>query len=102
MLLGVGLLALLAAICAALPAGAAETGQPTEAAITRATASLLEHSHFSQLLLDDQLGGKCLDLFEDTLDGAHELFLQSDRDQFVTFCPGLADKIMSGGETLPA
>lgn len=101
-LLVVGVLTLLMAFGTALPASVAETGQPTEADITRATGNLLEHSHFSQLLLDDQICGKCLDLFQDTLDGEHQLFLQSDRDQFATFRPGLADKIMIGGETGPA
>ena len=95
------MLTLLLAFCAVGPACLAETGQPTEADITRVTANLLEGSQFLQLPLDDEICGKCLDLFLDTLDGAHLLFLQSDRDQFAALRPGLAVKTLMDGETRP-
>jgi hypothetical protein len=54
----------------------------TEANITRVTTSLLEHSQFSHHPLDDELAGKFLDGYLDALDGAHDLFLQSDVAEF--------------------
>lgn len=98
----VSMLTLLVAFCAGGPAGLAEDEQPTEADITRVTANLLEGSQFLQLPLDSELCGQCLDLFLDTLDGAHLLFLQSDLDEFASFRPGLAAKTLMDGETRPA
>lgn len=98
----VGLLTLLIAFCAADRASLAENAQPTEADITRVTANLLEGSQFLQLPLDDEICGRCLDLFLDTLDGAHLLFLQTDLDEFARLRPGLAAKTLINGETQPA
>ena len=95
-------LTLLLGLAAATPASLAENGQPTEADITRVTANLLEGSQFLQLPLDDEICGKCLDLYLEALDGAHMLFLQSDLDEFARLRPGLAAKILIEGETRPA
>lgn len=98
----VSMLTLLVVSCAAGPASLAEAGRPTEADITRVTANLLEGSQFLQLPLDDEICGKCLNLFLDTLDETHQLFLQSDLDEFASFRPGLAAKTLMDGETRPA
>ena len=98
----VGVLTLLLAFCANGPACFAETGQRTEADITRVTANLLEGSQFLLLPLDDEICGECLDLFLDTLDEAHLLFLQPDQDQFAAFRQGLAAKTLIHGEAKPA
>src|ERR1039458_9582844 len=96
------LLTLLVAYYAALPACMAENEPPTEADITRAVAGLLQRSQFLQLPLDDSISSQCLDRYLDALDGAHLLFFQSDLDEFASFRPGLAAKILVEGETRPA
>lgn len=101
-LLRAGGLTLLAAFCAAGSAGGAEDRPPTEADITRVTANLLEGSQFLQLPLDDDLCSQWMALFLDTVDGAHLLFLQSDRAEFAGLRPGLAAKTLMEGETRPA
>ncbi|MGP8202173.1 MAG: carboxy terminal-processing peptidase [Limisphaerales bacterium] len=97
----VSLLTLLA-FCGTGPACLAEEGNPTEADITRATATLLARSQFLQQPLDERLSGEFLDRYLDTLDGAHLLFLQSDLDEFARFRPGLAERTILDGDTQPA
>jgi len=97
-----GVLTLLVTFCSSYRTSLAENAQPSEADITRVTANLLEGSQLLQLPLDDELCSQCLDLFLDTLDGEHLLFLQSDLDEFAKLCPGLAAKILINGETQPA
>ena len=92
-------LTLLVAFCAAVPSCLADNEPPTEADITRAVAGLLQRSQFLQLPLDDSISSQCLDRYLDTLDGAHLLFFQSDLDEFASFRPGLAAKILVEGET---
>ncbi len=72
-----------------------------EAEITRATASLLEHSQFSQNALDDRLSGKFLDLYMDSLDGAHTVFLESDAKEFSAMRSNLARRTVKQGDTRP-
>lgn len=54
----------------------------TDAVITAITAGLLENSQFTHQKLDEQIAGRFLDRYLDTLDGGHMLFLQSDLDEF--------------------
>jgi carboxyl-terminal processing protease len=95
-------LTLLVAFCAAVPSCLADNEPPTEADITRAVAGLLQRLQFLQLPLDDSISSQCLDRYLDSLDGAHLLFFQSDLDEFASFRPGLAAKILVEGETRPA
>jgi len=99
---GLLLLLLLLAFSAAGPACWADEARPTESDITRVTANLLEESQFLQLPLDDEICGRCLDLFADTLDTAHILFLKSDLDAFARLRERLAAKTLIDGETGPA
>ncbi|MGD0816116.1 MAG: carboxy terminal-processing peptidase [Verrucomicrobiota bacterium] len=99
---GVGVITLVVAFCGAGPGCFGEGGNPTEADITRAMATLLVRSQFLQQPLDDQLSGEFLDLYLDTLDGAHLSFLQSDLDEFARFRPGLAERTILDGDTQPA
>ena len=83
----IGALTLVLAFCGAGSARAAESGEPTEANITRATASLLERLQFSRRPLDERLSSEFLDRYLKALDRAHLLFLQSDLDDFSSFHP---------------
>jgi len=98
----VGVLTLLLALCAGDPADSSGNQEPSEADITRVTANLLEGSQFLQLPLDDELCGRCLDLYRDALDGARQLFLQADVNEFAALRPGLAAKTLIQGDTHPA
>jgi len=82
-------------------------GQPldeaaTDAEITRLTSKILEKSQFAHHPLDDELAGKFLDRYLDTLDGQHMVFLQSDVDEFARFKPTLAQATRRDGDSSPA
>jgi carboxyl-terminal processing protease len=98
----IGASTLVAVFCAAGLARVAEGRGSSEADITRATANLLERSQFSQRPFDDRLSGQFLDRYEDMLDGAHLLFIQSDLDEFGRFLPDLARMTLREGDTQPA
>jgi len=98
----IGALTLALAFCGAGSARAAESGEPTEANITRATASLLERLQFSWRPLDERLSSVFLDRYLEALDWAHLLFLQSDLDDFASFRQDLALMALGTGETRPA
>jgi carboxyl-terminal processing protease len=87
--------------CAARPAPLAE-GRASEADIARATATLLERSQFSQRRPDAALSSRFLDLYLDTLDGAHLLFTQGDLAEFARFRSTLAQMALRDGDTHPA
>jgi uncharacterized membrane protein YccC len=74
----------------------------TNTEITRLTSKILEKSQFAHHPLDDELAGKFLDRYRDTLDGQHLLFLQSDVDEFVRFKPTLAQATRRDGDSSPA
>ncbi len=97
-----GALALVVALFGARLTCAAESGEPTEANIARAAASVLDGLHFSWNPLDERLSSKFLDQYLDALDGAHLLFLQCDLDEFDRFRPDLALMTAREGETRPA
>src|SRR5215510_8335885 len=82
-------------------------GQPldeaaTDAEITRLTSKILEKSQFAHHPLDDELAGKFLDRYLDTLDTQHMVFLQSDVDEFAPFKPTLAQATRRDGDSSPA
>src|SRR6516225_12181158 len=62
----------------------------TNAEITRLTSKILEKSQFAHHPLDNELAGKFLDRYLDTLDGQHTIFLQSDIAEFSQFRSTLA------------
>src|SRR6266436_6470383 len=74
----------------------------TDAEITRLTSKILEKSQFAHHPLDDELAGKFLDRYLDTLDGKHMLFLQSDVDEFARFKSTLAQATRRDGDSSPA
>jgi carboxyl-terminal processing protease len=74
----------------------------TNAEITRLTSTILEKSQFAHHPLDDELAGKFLDRYFNTLDGQHMLFLQSDVDEFARFKPTLAQATRRDGDSSPA
>jgi carboxyl-terminal processing protease len=74
----------------------------TDAEITRLTSKILEKSQLAHHPLDDELAGKFLDRYLDTLDGQHTVFLQSDVDEFAGFKPTLAQATRRDGDSSPA
>jgi carboxyl-terminal processing protease len=74
----------------------------TNAEITRVTSKILEKSQFAHHPLDDELAGKFLDRYLDTLDGQHMIFLQSDVDEFARFKSTLAQATRRNGDSSPA
>ena len=71
----------------------------TDAAITALTSKLLESSQFAHRKLDDELAGKFLTRYLDTLDGGHMVFLQSDIDEFSKARPTLAKVTRDEGDS---
>ncbi|MDB6039906.1 MAG: Carboxyl-terminal protease, partial [Verrucomicrobiales bacterium] len=69
----------------------------TEANIAGLTASVLEHSQFAHHPLDNELAGKFLDRYLDSLDGGHVLFLQSDLKEFDKYRASLAQVTRTTG-----
>ncbi len=74
----------------------------TTAEITRLTSKILERSQFAHHPLDNELAGKFLDRYLDTLDGQHMVFLQSDIDEFSRFRSTLAQATRRDGDVSPA
>jgi carboxyl-terminal processing protease len=76
---------------------------PTEdGQITQLTTQLLEQGQFSHRRLDADMASKFLDEYLDTLDGSHEVFLQSDVAEFRQFLPNLARTLRNEGDDHPA
>ncbi len=74
----------------------------TRAAVTVLTASILQNSQFAHHELDDELAGKFLDRYLDSLDSSHMNFLQSDVAEFAKYRRHLAQDIRNEGDTAPA
>src|SRR5215813_1015640 len=74
----------------------------TDAEIIRLTSKILEKSQFAHHPLDDELAGKFLDRYLDTLDGQHMVFLQRDVAEFARFKPTLAQATRQDGDSSPA
>ena len=70
--------------------------------ITELTAQLLEHGQFSHQPIDNAMATKFLDQYIDSLDGSHELFLQSDIAECHRFLPHRANATVDKGDTRPA
>ena len=75
---------------------------PSDSNITRVTTSLLEHSQFSHQQLDEEMAGKFLDRYLDSLDPDHLLFLQADVQEFKGYCSRLPDLTRRKGDLSPA
>jgi len=71
----------------------------TEAAVTALTSKILESSQFAHQALDQELAGKFLDRYLDTLDSSHMVFLKSDLDEFAAYRPTLADVTRRQGDS---
>ena len=59
----------------------------TNAEITRLTSKILEKSQFAHHPLDNELAGKFLDRYLDTLDGQHTIFCKTISLSFLNFVP---------------
>jgi carboxyl-terminal processing protease len=68
----------------------------------RVTTSLLEHSQFSHQQLDEEMAGKFLDRYLDSLDPDHLLFLHADVQEFKGYCSRLPDLTRRKGDLSPA
>lgn len=55
---------------------------PEQKITTRQVAALLDRSHYLNQPLNSEMGSKILDMYIDSLDPNHTLFLQSDVDEF--------------------
>jgi carboxyl-terminal processing protease len=86
----------------ALQSGRVLDRAATTAEITRLTSKILEKSQFAHHPLDNELAGKFLDRYLDTLDGQHMVFLQSDIDEFSRFRFTLAQATRRDGDISPA
>jgi len=101
------IIAISGALILSVSAFSLQPGQPldeaaTDAEITRLTSKILEKSQFAHHPLDDELAGKFLDRYLDTLDTQHMVFLQSDVDEFAPFKPTLAQATRRDGDSSPA
>src|SRR5262245_23311058 len=101
------IIAISGALILSVSAFSLRPGQPldeaaTDAEITRLTSKILEKSQFAHHPLDDELAGKFLDRYLDTLDTQHMVFLQSDVDEFAPFKPTLAQATRRDGDSSPA
>src|SRR5215831_18576780 len=101
------IIALSGALMLSVSAFSLRPGEPldqaaTDAEITRLTTKILEKSQFAHHPLDNELAGKFLDRYLDTLDGQHMVFLQSDIDEFSRFRSTLAQATRCDGDISPA
>jgi len=71
----------------------------TDAAVTSLTSRILESSQFTHKKLNDELAGRFLDRYLDSLDGGHMIFLQCDLDEFAAFRPTLAEATRDQGDS---
>jgi carboxyl-terminal processing protease len=101
------IIAISGALILSVSAFSLRPGQPldeaaTDAEITRLTSKILEKSQFAHHPLDDELAGKFLDRYLDTLDSQRMVFLQSDVDEFARFKSALAQATRRDGDSSPA
>src|SRR5215831_11198936 len=101
------IIAISGALMLSVSAFSLQPGEPldnaaTDAEITRLTSKILEKSQFAHHPLDDELAGKFLDRYLNTLDSQHIMFLQSDVDEFARFNPALAQATRRDGDSSPA
>jgi carboxyl-terminal processing protease len=95
--------ALGAMLVTSAPASGLRLDAPTpDGKVTQLTAEILEQAQFAHRRLDDAMAARFLDLYTESLDPAHELFLQSDIAEFHLFIPQLADSTRDLGDTHPA
>ena len=79
-----------------------EADAQTEKNIARVASTLLEQIHYSQKPFDDEMSGKLLDRYFDTIDGWHMHLLQSDVAEFEVYRTKLDDLMIKAGDTRPA
>lgn len=83
------------------PSLAEDENDPTYGNITRVTAALMENSQFLHLRFDNKLATRFLDLYLDSLDPSHQLFIKSDREVFDLFSSRLPDMISIESDLTP-
>jgi len=81
---------------------AAATGSTTlepndrHAKISRLVTTLFEHSHYSQVRIDDDVSSKILDRYIEAMDGNKHYFLASDIEEFEPYRMELDDAVKRG------
>ncbi len=73
--------------------------EATNAAVTTLTTKILENSQFAHRRLDDELAGKFLDRYLDSLDNGHMIFLKNDWEEFNKYRSKLAKLTSIDGDT---
>lgn len=73
---------------------------PEDGGIAMVVGRLLEQGHYSQHPFDDEMSGKMLDRYLDTLDPQHVHFLQTDLDKFELYRDRL-DNLTLRGDSWP-
>ncbi len=75
---------------------------PKDASIVQFVARLLQHQHYLQMPVNDDVSSKFLDRYLDSLDNLHIYFLQSDLQEFEKYRYRLDDLTVNEGDTTPA
>ena len=75
------------------------SAEATDAAVTSLTSRILESSQFTHKQLNEDLAGRFLDRYLDSLDSGHMIFLRSDLDEFAAFRPALAEATRRQGDS---
>ena len=75
---------------------------PNDANIVIWTSRILKRSHYLKLPFNEELSGKWLDRYLDSLDNQHIYFLQSDVKDFDVYRKNLAERAAELGDSAPA
>ena len=70
--------------------------------IVRVVGQILQRSHYSGQVLDDEISSQFFDRFLNSLDPQHLYFLQSDIEEFERYRNRLDDQVLEEGQSLPA
>jgi hypothetical protein len=72
---------------------------PKDSTIVQFVARLLQHQHYLQMPINDDVSSKFLDRYLDSLDNFHIYFLQSDLQEFEKYRYRLDDLTVGDGDT---
>jgi carboxyl-terminal processing protease len=86
---------------AAVPLGEIKPG-PDDGSIAMVVGRMLEQGHYTQHPFDDEMSGRMLKRYLDTLDPQHIHFLQSDLEKFDLYRDRLDNLTLQRGDTWPA
>jgi carboxyl-terminal processing protease len=75
---------------------------PKDANIVQFVARILQHQHYLQMPINDDVSSRFLDRYLDSLDNRHVYFLQSDLKEFEKYRYKLDDLTVNDGDSTPA